>query len=394
MDFGAGFVEPYAWPWLNSLGVDLEDPATWGICSKILAQYPRLSELCVTGYLTQNYESFMASKLVRRMKGFQGSTLIFRNARFTSTSCRVLLKISKQPSITTLIFDRSVLRFWDDSIYSHCPLLPNLKKVKYVGTFDPLYRQYTAVNFCRTYLDGAKLTHFEKSNGFEPYCPRGRGESMEEIAANMVANGAYRGMRRMFLNTLRHTSCDTLEVYIDDDILSGTYISDESAHRPQLHQFKKAKLLVFRIEDLKSLSRCRYLSTPGCKITTMRHHSLSHSLSLAQHYHSIWLQLSYEYSAFRECECIVLESEPCNQPTIVSSSLWKFASKCLLGTAQQSQRKTGALRYRIVGNSIDGYCGIERDMDVPIRVKIVGVTHWAYSILESEQCRQLIHERY
>jgi hypothetical protein len=150
MDFGAGFVEPYSCPWLNSLGVDLGDPATWGICSKILAQYPRLSELCVTGHIAQNYESFLASKLIGRMKAFQRSTLIFRNARFTSTSCRVLLKISKQPSITTLIFDRSVLRFWDDFVYSQCPLLPNLKKVKYVGTFDPLYKEKTAENFCRT----------------------------------------------------------------------------------------------------------------------------------------------------------------------------------------------------------------------------------------------------
>jgi hypothetical protein len=74
--------------------------------------------------------------------------------------------------------------------------------------------------------------------------------------------------------------------------------------------------------------------------------------------------------------------------------MWKFASKRLLGTAERPQGDTGALRYLIVGNSIDGYCGIERDIDVPITVKEVGVVHWAYSILESEQCRQLIYEMY
>jgi hypothetical protein len=89
---------------------------------------------------------------------------------------------------------------------------------------------------------------------------------VEEIEANMVANGAYRRMRRKFLNTLRVTSCDTLEVYIDDNTLSGTFIGDESADWPQPHQFNKPKLLVFRIKDLKSLSRVKYLSTPGCMI--------------------------------------------------------------------------------------------------------------------------------
>jgi hypothetical protein len=304
-----------------------------------------------------------------------------------------LLKISKQPSITTLIFDRSLLRFIDDSVYSHGPLLPNLKKVKYVGAFDPLYKQETALNFCLTYIYGAKLTHFEKSNGFQAYCPRGRRESMEEIETNMVANGAYREMRRTFLIALRYTSHDTLEVYIDDNILAGPFIEEELPYWAHLYHFQKPMLLAFRIKDLESLARGKCLTTPGCKTTATPRHRLRHPLFLAQHHHSVWLQISYEYAALHECECIVVESEPRNQPTVVSSSVWKLASKHLLRTAQRLEGEPGALRYLIVGNSIDGYCGIERDMDVPLTVNGVGVIHWSYSVLESEQCRKLIHER-
>jgi hypothetical protein len=52
----------------------------------------------------------------------------------------------------------------------------------------------------------------------------------------------------------------------------------------------------------------------------------------------------------------------------------------------------GALHYLIVGNRADGYQGIERDMDFPLREDEMEDTYWEYSVLDMEKCKRILFE--
>lgn len=56
------------------------------------------------------------------------------------------------------------------------------------------------------------------------------------------------------------------------------------------------------------------------------------------------------------------------------------------------ERRHGALRYLIVGNRVDGYQGIERDMDVLLREDEMGGTCWEYSLVDNDKCKRLLFE--
>jgi hypothetical protein len=54
-------------------------------------------------------------------------------------------------------------------------------------------------------------------------------------------------------------------------------------------------------------------------------------------------------------------------------------------------RKVGTFRYFFVGNSMDGYSGIEEVMEHWTTPE--GRIHWAYIDLENETCKRILLER-
>jgi hypothetical protein len=106
--------------------------------------------------------------------------------------------------------------------------------------------------------------------------------------------------------------------------------------------------------------------------------------------------MSYLYSFFSQCDCILVEME--NVPNIVPTSLWQSITKNLLGTSWKLERKIGRLRYFILRNCKDGYFGIERDLNFRLalehedRYELENIT-WHYKDLKEEDCRKVLRER-
>jgi hypothetical protein len=304
-----------------------------------------------------------------------------------------LPKISRQKSITFLFFDRSILHFDINFLYpSRCPLLSNLKKVKYVGALNPYFKQQTAYNFCRLYLWRTRLTHFEVAYGFDPYCPKKTRDRMNDVKAHIYANEAYKDMRREFLLFLRRSSHSTLAIYIDDNRLSGTFIDDPKIfwRIPRPASFRNIKLLVFRVKDLNSLSGVDYnQSIYHCNSAIALRAVTQQSLSL--HHHSVWLQLSYEYAFFSHCDCVLVESEWSGTETIVPKSWWELAPRLLLQTSQRLEGNIGNFRFMIVGNATDGYQGIEREMEPRLNER--EDNRWFYKMLSHRECIQELCSR-
>lgn len=69
-------------------------------------------------------------------------------------------------------------------------------------------------------------------------------------------------------------------------------------------------------------------------------------------------------------------------------SLQGFPSTFMMKTVQSLERGPGALRYLIVGNTIDGYFGLEREVDIPGQ----GNT-WEHKTIDDRDCRRVLTDR-
>jgi hypothetical protein len=54
--------------------------------------------------------------------------------------------------------------------------------------------------------------------------------------------------------------------------------------------------------------------------------------------------------------------------------------------------RPGALRYFVVGNRVNGYQGIERNMNVFLRENDMGDMCWEYRFMEEDHCKRLLFE--
>jgi hypothetical protein len=102
------------------------------------------------------------------------------------------------------------------------------------------------------------------------------------------------------------------------------------------------------------------------------------------------LQIAYQYSFFSESECIFIETKPGSNPSTLPPTFWEYPTKRLMTIARDLEYRPGALRYFIVGNHVDGYQGIERDMNVFLRENEARDTYWPYRLLDDENCKQLL----
>jgi len=75
------------------------------------------------------------------------------------------------------------------------------------------------------------------------------------------------------------------------------------------------------------------------------------------------------------------------------TDIWKFASEQLLYRTYSMFKKVEKFRYFIVGNCIDGYAGIERDLSAEIDTEEVGRAIWKYEVMDAEACRKQVTKR-
>lgn len=384
--FVYAFMQNLFRPPLMSLGIDIGDRKTWDLCAEIMWLNPQLSELCLTGCVGKMHKKFLSSNLATAIGKFGGSTLIFRNLRITKTSVDVLLKISGQNSVTNLFFDRSFLHFnaeHERLFPDPVPLFPNLKKVKYTGAFALRNKYTTAINFCRLFLCASGITHFEGAYGIERYCPL-TAHGNVHLAEPIQANGIFRRIRHEFLLSLLRNSHRTLESYIDGNLLSGVHAGvyigyTDIVSLSREPPFQNVKLLVLRTDDLESL----LLHAPDYHIC---HSSQGPWTSL--HHHSIWMDLSILYNRFIDCDLILIESKYCGITTEVNNWFWDLAYERIALGVRRTDGSASALRYVIIGNVSDGYCGMDLSS-----IFIDDVTTRMYGCLNSKQCRELIERR-
>src|SRR5947207_1208927 len=207
------------------------------------------------------------------------------------------------------------------------------------------------------------------------------------------ANVAYIRAREKMLLALRQNSCASLKVFIDHDRLGETFIADDAISQRQdipLSPFRRMKLLVFRVSDLTLICQQYPPNDKDCDSASAL--SSLRTRLFAQHHHSVWRHISYQYSFFSESECIFVEIEPGNNLSTLPFSFWEYPTRRLMSIARILEYRPGALRYFIVGNRVDGYQGIERAMDVFLRENEMEETCWEYSLLDQDKCKRLLFE--
>ena len=63
----------------------------------------------------------------------------------------------------------------------------------------------------------------------------------------------------------------------------------------------------------------------------------------------------------------------------------------MIKIVQRLERRRGALRYFIVGNTVDGYFGLEREVDMP-KESGKGET-WEHKLMDNRDCRRILADR-
>ena len=79
--------------------------------------------------------------------------------------------------------------------------------------------------------------------------------------------------------------------------------------------------------------------------------------------------------------------------TTIPEGIWQDASERILNMTYRRLNRVGAIRYFIVGNNVDGYCGIERDDTCEIEIDEFDRPVWRYIIMEPRMCKRIIIER-
>lgn len=97
---------------------------------------------------------------------------------------------------------------------------------------------------------------------------------------------------------------------------------------------------------------------------------------------------------FYNCSSIVVETRSNAGRVDVSNSIWDYATQVIMYVARYKQGVVGSLGHLLVGNRVDGFCGIERELDEPFRKTEMGSLCWMYRSLASDECKQLIYETY
>ena len=390
---------------ITSLVVDLGNQSVWPLCTHVMMLQHELKHLCLVGTPSDVTATFRGSDLEKRFTEFKGTSISFRNALLGETSIPILASLSRRESVTFLSFDRSKVDFrpWT-SVWSiertdgtrqalPLPLLPSIKRIKYIqdpSTF-PLEALETKDNyFVNLFMRGCALTHFELSVGVRPDCCGPEQENESDFPQRWVGRVNINGPQSRTLNTiynaLRKYSRNSLQVFPDNDSATGTFLDLAFFVSPALARrrppFQQMKVVIVRIKDIQELLDENHYSEKGNCVFASPNRFDSWT-----HYHSIWRYLSIRYSCFHDCDCVVIETGTGGFLDHQYRLLWRISGEMF---ANRAVRKVGELRYLIVGNSIEGYRGIEKDQGVDHWIDQSERLCWAYQELETEDCKRVL----
>jgi hypothetical protein len=379
---------------ITSLSVDLGNQGVWPFCALVMKSQPDLNELCIIGETSDRTVEFCASDLAKRLAQFKGRSMVFRKASFETRSLAVLAGIGGRETVTSLFFDRSRLHFntATDPLTGiiTVPLFPSVKRIKYVeAPCVPLLRT-NAESFVNLFMTDCPLTHFEIS--FEvPACCSGPTDNWQDpkfqkkVEQIVEANWSQYSTSKGIYRALRDFSRESLQVYMESDPRTAVFIDWTRYWLPHADcsrpPFQKMQLLILRVKDIQELLADQHASEKDfCSLET----------GIKTHHHSVWRYLSGRYASFHNCDCVVVETVRHRLVEGTHALLWNTARDVFLNSAY---RKIGEFRYFIIGNTIDGYCGVERDMLMGSWTDQLGWIHWAYKELEIETCKRVLLER-
>lgn len=388
-----------------SLGVDLGNDNVWPVCAHVMSLQHSLNELCIIGSTSRLTAKFFSSGLARRFSEFKGTSIVFRRALFTKLSIPVLASIGGS-RVMSLVFDRTKLHFdpWKDDPEDTLsfPLFPFVKRIKYVGVPLESLRQISVQNFIYLFMTDCPLTHFEISFGYPARCcgQRRKDDPDFEDRFAQISN-ANRNLcltMETIYDALRRYSRKSLQGFLRHELCSGVFVDrswvySEFPRPPTPPPFLRLKLLVLRVNDLDELMREDYRHEDELCPTTLEIPRLLPS-PLAMHHHNIWQYLSFQYAFFCECECLVVETRVAGRRSAMPVSLWESATTRFLTEAQFASERMGHLRCLIVGNQVDGYNGIVRNLAVPPWRDHLGRIQWVYRHLEPSCCERILAVRY
>jgi hypothetical protein len=267
-----------------------------------MKMFPDLDELRLLRGPARNMVLFYESKLSYGFSQFKGSSLVLKSACFNHRSFPILKRIGRE-TVTSLYFDDSKLHFphpYSSDGYHRFPMFPNLKRVKFIDV--PVTSDRYQVNmfdsFLNFFVTGCRLTHFEISYGFGPFCSAKRINDLPNhvrLKKMLNANAAYARMRQKLLLALRRSAFTSLKVFVDHDFLEETFIADyavfQQGNNVPLSLFQSMKLVVFRVDDLTLMCQEYSPNDENCD-SILALSGLERQL-LAQHHHSIWLHVYF-----------------------------------------------------------------------------------------------------
>ena len=382
---------------ITSLSVDLGNQGVWRFCAHVMKSQPDLNELCIIGETSDRTAQFCASDLAKRFAQFKGRSMVFRKASFETRSLAVLAGIGGRGTVTSLFFDRSRLHFntATDPLTGiiTVPLFPSVKRIKYVEAPCVPLLETNVESFVDLFMTDCPLTHFEIA--FEvPACCSGPTDNQDpkiqkKVEQIVEANWSQYWTSKGIYRALRDFSRESLQVYMESDPRTEVFIDwtrywppHAACSRPP---FQKMQLLILRVNDIQELLADQHASEEDfCSLATE---------AIKTHHHSVWRYLSGRYASFHNCDCVVVETVSHRLVEGTHALLWNTARDVFLNCAYRTIRKIGEFRYFIIGNTIDGYCGVERDMLMGSWTDQSGRIHWAYKELEIETCKRVLLER-
>jgi hypothetical protein len=379
---------------ITSLSVDLGNQNVWPFCADVMKSQPDLNELCVIGETSNHTAEFCASDLAKRFTEFKGRSIVFRKSVFDLTSVPVLTAIGGRGTVKSLFFDGSVLDFHPDETRETLgfPLFPSVKRIKYIKSPSESLSGITVFVLVYLFMTNCPLTHFEMSSGKPPSCCGARENDdpnfNEKVLQMKKTNEPQNWTLQCIYNALREFSLKSLKVFLDSDPRTEIFNDLDPYHSlaRRLPSFPRMKLLVLTVKNIHELlDEKQPTDHQYCSLATAR------SLSGSKHHHSVWRYLSDRYASFYGCDCVVVETGSHGRGDEVYKPFWELATEMLLDYTYRLVKKVGAFRYFIVGNSMDGYSGIEKVMEHWITPE--GRIHWAYRKLEKETCKGVLLER-
>jgi len=372
---------------LTRIMIDLSAPDLWYYCSSIIAESPSLKELGFTSSMRGSFEFFEKSSLIKRFAEFRGTSLVLRDARLDKSSLQLLLAL-RNTNITSLSLERSSLQMKEGEIGEvGTPLLPGLRKMRFLGApFRPSVIDLVAIldqiELAKLFLVGAEITHFEIAYGVKPRLsdePR-----LLETEIDMAENVLFLVLRRELLHALRYSSNESLRVFVELDEISGPFFGDDLlfywSPQPPPPPFKALELLVFRCQDVESITR--FDGIDNCLVGV---DVWADRTSDPRNDHSAWIYMSTLYTFFSSCESIYIETA--DGGSSISSNWYTFSSQ-RLRYILDSNAAVSSWQYLIVGNPLHGYSGFQKSNT---STSINGFGTCSDSInLREEECKDLV----